>query len=99
MQPRMPVKARRRCRRTRERWGDDLTLVFDAAPDATSGKTPPKSAFTVTVDGASIGIGSVNVIAASRWVTLQGLSPTIKRGQTVTVSYADPTSGDAAAAI
>ena len=74
-----------------------IGLDFDenlGSPDS----PPPASAFTVTVDGASVGIGSVG-IAGTRGIALINPSPTIRRGQTVTVSYADPTSGDDAAAI
>ena len=80
--------------------GDSLELYFSEPLDLDPGRTPPASAFAVTADGASIAVGGVQVIAGrEQSVTLIGLSPAIRQGQTVSVSYADPTSGNDEAAI
>ena len=78
--------------------GASLTIVFDEALDATTAGAPAKSAFAVTAaDGAEIAIGAVAVSGTD--VTLTGLSPAIKSGQTVTVAYTDPTAGDDSKAV
>ena len=53
---------------------------------------PPKTVFTVTADGAPVDIGFALVTASSN-ILLASLSPTIKRGQTVVVTYTDPNPG------
>ena len=77
--------------------GDSLKLDFDERLDNRVDHTPPVSAFTVTADGAPVMVEWVSV--AAKLVRLRGLSPVIATGQTVTVSYADPTDGDDQAAI
>ena len=79
--------------------GDRLGIAFDETVDGSSGSAPPKSAFTVTADETGIGIGTVTVLGNSKQVLFDDLSPTIKQGQTVVVTYTDPTSGDDAKAI
>ena len=66
---------------------------LDESPD----RAPPASAFTVTADGAPIAVESV--LLEGEFVGLRGLDPEITIGQTVTVSYRDPTPGDDQAAI
>ena len=73
--------------------GASLRIVFDEALDDTSAGTPAKERFAIAAaDGAEIVIGAVAVSGTD--VTLTGLSPAIKSGQTVTVAYTDPTAGD-----
>ena len=82
--------------------GDGLTLLFDESLDSTSSGAPPASAFTVEADGVSTAIGGVLVTGGAgnrKQVFLHSLSPVIYQGQTVTVTYTDPTTGDDAAAI
>ena len=66
---------------------------LDESPD----RAPPASAFTVTADGAPIAVESV--LLEGVFVGLRGLDPEITIGQTVKVSYRDPTPGDDQAAI
>ena len=66
---------------------------LDESPD----RAPPASAFTVTADGSSITVERVNVDGI--FVGLHGLDPKIATGQTIRVSYRDPTDGDDEAAI
>ena len=80
--------------------GTLIYLTFDEALDQTSGNAPAKGAFTVTADGAPVAIGSVGLLSLLPVrVQLGGFSRTIKQGQTVTVTYTDPTTGNDAAAI
>ena len=53
--------------------------------------------FTVTADGSSITVERVHVEGSI--VGLLGLDPKITKGQTIRVSYRDPTDGDDQAAI
>ena len=76
--------------------GDRISIVFDENLDATASGMVTKNAFTITADGASITIGQYQVITTNT-IALRNLSPVIGPGQTVIVSYADPTAGDAAA--
>ena len=78
--------------------GDRIALDFSENLDRSAGATPPASAFSVSADGASIVVGSVAIVTAAQ-VQLLSLDRLIYRGQTVTVTYTDPTSGDDAAAI
>ena len=66
-------------------------IVFNEQLDAGSGRGPAVGDFTVTADGATVAVGSL--LVSTSIVYLQELSPSIKRGQTVTVSYTDPTEG------
>ena len=70
--------------------GAFLTIVFDAQ---LSSVLPPLSAFTVTADGETAALGEsmpISVQGAAVRLTMKSL---ISEGQTVTVSYADPTPG------
>ena len=71
--------------------GDEITLAFDEVLDDGAGRTPPASAFTVTADGNSVAVGETLVSGVFVVLILDSL---ITEGQTVTVSYADPTPGD-----
>ncbi len=79
--------------------GDIITIAFDEDLDRTSAQNVPTNAFTVTADGAVVGFNQVAIISRAEELNLSGLSPTIKRGQTVVVTYTDPTSGDDATAL
>ena len=77
--------------------GDSLVLTYDAALDESN--TPLPSAFTVKVNGtAQTAPTAVAVDAATKTVTLT-LAAAVANGQAVTVSYADPSSGNDLAAI
>jgi len=77
--------------------GGTLVLSYGDALDAAH--MPPASAFTVKVGGAAQAAPTaVAVDAGARTVTLT-LATAVTSGQTVTVSYADPTAGNDAAAI
>ena len=78
--------------------GGEIYLNFDMALDDST--QIPASAFTVEANGVPTPLASTDPI----WVTEErvvyvALSRTIYRGQTVTVSYADPSTGDDEAAI
>ena len=82
--------------------GATIELVFDEAFSLFSAAFLPPTAFSVTADGDSVTIGSfVGVQEDNTYKRLQlrGLSPAIEYGQTVVVSYSDPTTGDDTAAI
>ena len=80
--------------------GDSLELYFNEPLDLDPGRTPRASSFGLTADGAAIAVGAVQVIPGrAQSVSLIGLSPAIREGQTASVSYTDPTSGNDEAAI
>ena len=79
-----------------EQFGDEITLAFDEVLNDGAGRTPPASAFTVTADGNSVAVGETLVSGLFVVLILDSL---ITRGQTVRVSYRDPTGGDDPAAI
>ena len=80
--------------------GTGLTLNFDENLASASDKLPPTSAFTVTVNGSAVSVASVSVGAGDSQKSLVlSLGAAIEMGATVTVSYADPTSGDDDAAL
>ena len=75
--------------------GREIVIEFLEALDFSNG--PPLSAFSVMADGRP-----VTVTAFRRVVSILAeidVSPTIKDDQTVTVAYADPTTGDDAKAL
>ncbi|AWN40609.1 beta strand repeat-containing protein [Methylobacterium durans] len=76
--------------------GTSLVLTYDEALDATH--LPAGGAFTVTAGGSAIPVSSVSADAAAKTVTLT-LASAVGHGQTVTVAYADPSSGDDANAV
>ena len=76
---------------------DTMRIQFNEALDGAPGHTPPKSAFTVTADGFPTDVDTVSVSGPA--AVLQGFSPTIKAGQTVTVTYTDANAGDDTAAV
>ncbi|MCW8205074.1 hypothetical protein D8B27_20415, partial [Verminephrobacter aporrectodeae subsp. tuberculatae] len=80
--------------------GDQLVLSFDDTSnlDANPDHKPAGGAFTVLVNGVANAVTSVSVEAQAKTVTLT-LSTAVSHGQTVTVAYADPTTGNDANAI
>ena len=76
--------------------GVELILAFNEVLDGRAGRLPPASAFTVTADGSTVTVTEALVVAQSVRLVLDGV---ITNGQTVTVSYRDPTPGDDPAAI
>ncbi|MEJ6020893.1 SwmB domain-containing protein [Ramlibacter sp. PS4R-6] len=78
--------------------GGTLVMAYadGSALDATH--VPAVGAFAVVVNGTARAVSSVAVDAAAKTVTLTLASP-VTNGQTVTVAYTDPTSGNDASAI
>ncbi|WP_201863684.1 SwmB domain-containing protein [Microvirga soli] len=76
--------------------GSTLSLNFSEALDLTN--LPPSSAFVVLVDGNAVAVSGVSGTSAGQGMTLQLASP-VTKGQSVAVSYVDPTSGNDAKAI
>ena len=74
--------------------GSGLVLVFDG-PLATD-NAPPASAFSITAGGVAIGIGTVLLSSTmtAGAVSLAGLTPKVRQGETVELTYTDPTSAD-----
>ena len=80
--------------------GDGILLIFDEFLDTPSASKPPTSAFAVTADGAPVAVESVIVSNLTEGqVTLRQLTPVIYQGQSVIVTYTDPTAGNDEAAI
>ena len=74
--------------------GSGLVLAFDG-PLATD-NAPPASAFSITAGGVAIGIGVVLLSSTMTEgaVSLSGLTPKVRQGETVALTYTDPTSAD-----
>ena len=74
--------------------GSGLVLAFDG-PLATD-NAPPASAFSITAGGVAIGIGAVLLSSTMTEgaVSLAGLTPKVRQGETVALTYTDPTSAD-----
>ena len=80
--------------------GADLRLAFYRDLDRRPGRIPSKDLFMVTADDAPIGVGELVLSGDTpRSVYLRGLSPAIRQGQTVRVSYRDPTPTDGTAVL
>ncbi|MCW8177294.1 hypothetical protein D8B25_18540, partial [Verminephrobacter aporrectodeae subsp. tuberculatae] len=77
-----------------------LVLSFEDTGnlDADASHTPANGAFTVLVNGVANAVTNVSVQPQAKTVTLT-LTTAVTRGQTVTVAYADPTTGNDANAI
>ena len=73
-------------------------LLFSEWHDVDQVNLPSPSAFTITSDDTAVTVGEVLPILGST-IWLGQLSPAIKQGQTVTLSYTDPTSADDANAL
>ncbi|MGY0794064.1 SwmB domain-containing protein, partial [Azospirillum argentinense] len=76
--------------------GDSLVLTYDV--DLDSANPPALGAFTVTVGGISVAVSGIAVDGVGKTVTLT-LGQVVAYGDTVTVSYTDPTADDDANAI
>jgi len=72
--------------------GDTIVLIFDEDLDFTGTDLPDKSAFTVEVDGLAVSVSSVFASSTDRLNLFVSL--VIDGNQTVTVSYAKPSSGE-----
>ena len=74
--------------------GSGLVLAFDG-PLAT-GNAPPASAFSITAGGVAIGVDAVLLSSTMTEgaVSLAGLTPKVRQGETVELTYTDPTSAD-----
>ncbi|CAK0772877.1 hypothetical protein CCP4SC76_5630001 [Gammaproteobacteria bacterium] len=73
--------------------GDTLIMTYIEATTLDSVNTAPTSAFTVVVDGVENHVAAVNIDVTTSTVTLALTTP-VTHGQTVTVSYTDPTAGN-----
>ncbi|PPC75908.1 hypothetical protein C4K68_18110, partial [Pokkaliibacter plantistimulans] len=71
--------------------GATLVLTYDQTLDATN--IPATSDFAVSVGGNPVSVTNVTVNSANMTVTLT-LAEAAQTGQTVTVSYTDPTAGN-----
>ena len=76
-----------------------VELIFNEAPAGGVANLPGASDFEVTVDGAPLAFGQVSANAAMKTITLSSLAHSIKQGQTVVITYTDPTAGNDAQAI
>ena len=76
--------------------GDQVTLTFNEVLNP--GARPWRSSFTVTVDGVPIEFGPPDVLRGGV-LRFRFLSPVIRRGQAVVVTYTDPSPGDDHAAL
>ena len=74
-----------------------VSVPFDEALDA--GALPPAGAFTLTAGGTALRITRVGVNASDAATLELAVSPVIRQGRTVTLSYTDPTSGNDADAL
>ena len=75
--------------------GTQITLTFSENVQQTD--LPLATAFTVTADGNAVTVSSVAASATNQ--NLINVSPAIYRGQTVVITYTDPSSGNDAAAL
>jgi len=73
--------------------GTRITLTFDEALSPTG---PSRTNFTVTVDGVEYTVTNLEISGRDAILTV---SPAIRTGQSVVVSYRDPTSGNDANAL
>ncbi|WP_265652941.1 SwmB domain-containing protein, partial [Verminephrobacter aporrectodeae] len=80
--------------------GDQLVLSFSDTGnlDADAAHKPANGAFTVMVNGVANAVTNVTVDSQAKTVTLT-LTTVVTSDQTVTVAYADPTTGNDANAI
>ena len=80
--------------------GVGITLGFSEAVARTQAARPQASAFTVTADGIAVTVDDINTISGQVDALVVTVSPvSIRQGQTVVVTYTDPTAGDDARAI
>ena len=74
--------------------GSALVLSYDEVLDA--GRPPPRESFVVQVNGVTVAVTSVSVLANTVRLVLESNVP---HAATVTVAYTDPSGGDDALAI
>ena len=78
--------------------GATITLVFDEPYDIAAAAVVTAAPFSVTAGGSAVTVGALGVVmepgSVYRRFELRNLSPAITYGQTVIVSYTDPTAGD-----
>ena len=74
--------------------GDNLAITFDENLDQTAVSIGLASAFSVTADGQNIAISLFSGFDEIVNLRASLSAPAIRQGQTVVVSYADPTAGD-----
>ena len=82
--------------------GTHIVLIFLEGLDTSGYSGITVSDFGVTADGNSVTVGSLRTtveFGEIDAITLVDLSPAITHGQVVTVSYADPTTGDDTAGV
>ena len=82
--------------------GTHILLIFNEGLDISGYSAITVSDFGVTADGNSVTVGSLRTtveFGEIDAITLVDLSPAITHGQVVTVSYADPTTGDDTAGV
>ena len=76
-----------------------LKIMFRFSGGLQESNLPPASAFTVTADGSDVPVSGFYRLPFVLTHLEMGFSLGVRRGQTVVVSYTDPTSGDDANAI
>ena len=76
-----------------------VLVQMNFSEDLQAGNPPPASALALTADGSPVAIGMVGLGLLDNEFVLDGLDPTILMGQTVVVTYTDPTAGDDAEAL
>ena len=78
--------------------GDRILLSFGEALGS-GAASPPPAAFTVRVDGVETAIGALAGNPVNGTLVLDELSPVVRRGRAVVVTYTDPSDADDAAAL
>ena len=73
--------------------GRNIQFRFSEDVGGTTATLPPASAFTVTADGSPVTISAITPTVPATTL-LSTVSPSIHQGQTVVVTYTDPTAGD-----
>ena len=75
--------------------GTNIRLQFDRNLDLDTAILPGTLAFSVTADGAEVSIGTFEfIIGDATIIGLADVSPAIRQGESVIVSYTDPSGGD-----
>ena len=78
--------------------GRSIELIFDENLDRDDENLPQSNAFAVTADEVTVVVGTVFASGPSHYISFL-VSPNIYQGQTVKVTYTDPTAGDDTAAL
>ena len=69
-------------------------VEFRFSENVDKSNLPPASAFTVTADGIAFTVTNVDRALHPDRIWIGTTSPTIRQGQSVVISYADPTTGN-----